>query len=238
MGHSRPGALDRADREALASRGWLSAQPPALREAVLDACVTRRVAKGETVFDEGSEPGGLYGLAEGWLDVVLAPGGAPPSLVHVASRGWWFGDAALLTRTPRRGTHVARTDCRMAYLPPSTVVALEAAGFDPYRAIAHITVGVVDHSFAVHAAFRIRSPLQRTARMLQILLGSGLHYAAGAALDPPAIPISQEEFAEIANLSRNAAGDALRTLSEAGALHLGFRAIELLDPGILERHRG
>ncbi len=236
MGRSKPSALDRAEREALAGRGWLSGQPARLREAVLDACVPRTVAKGRTVFDVGAEPGGLYGLAQGWLDVFIAPGGAPPTLVHVAGPGWWFGDSALLTRTPRRGTHAARADCRLAYLSPEAALALEAEGLGAWRAVAHITVGVVDHAFAVQAALRIRAPLQRTARMLQILIGPGLPFSAGAPLDPPAIPISQEDFAEIANLSRNAAGDALRALSEAGALRLGFREIALLDPAILARH--
>ncbi|MAC78208.1 MAG: hypothetical protein CML66_09105 [Rhodobacteraceae bacterium] len=50
-----------------------------------------------------------------------------------------------------------------------------------------------------------------------------------AALDPRVLPISQGEFAEIADLSRNAAGDALRALAQAGVIRLGHREIEVLD---------
>lgn len=62
--------------------------------------------------------------------------------------------------------------------------------------------------------------------------------AAGGRPGPPAVPISREEFAEIANLSRSAPGDALRALSEAGAERPRFRAIERLAPQILEGRRG
>ena len=80
--------------------------------------------------------GGLYGLVDGWLDILIAPGSLQPTLVHVATTGWWFGDSALLTQTPRRGAHIARTGCRLAVLPGDAVERLERQGFDPWRRIA------------------------------------------------------------------------------------------------------
>ena len=205
--------LTAEDRRKLEGRGWLYRQPEVLRAAVLNACVVMELDRGESAMHLGGEDGGLYGLIDGWLDVLISPGAMEPTLVHVATTGWWFGDSALITQTPKRGAHVARTPCRIAHLPAEAAERLDREGFDIWRSIAFISVGVIDHGFAVIAANRCLHPLERSKLILRALLGEGLTFGVGAPLDPPVLPISQAEFAEIANLSRNAAGDALRDLA-------------------------
>lgn len=229
MGNSRNIGLRAPDRHQLSSRGWLYGQPQVFRDAILDECVLMELGQGESAMHLGERSGGLYGLIDGWLDVLISPGTLEPTLVHVAATGWWFGDSALLTGTPKRGAHIARTPCRIAHLPAEAAERLERDGLDVWRSIAFITVGVVDHCFAALAANRHHQPLDRATLTLRILLGEGLHFAAGARLDPPILPISQAEFAEIANLSRNAAGDVLRQLAQKGVIRLGYREIEVLD---------
>ncbi|MDS9467908.1 Crp/Fnr family transcriptional regulator [Paracoccus sp. MBLB3053] len=233
MGNSKNIALTQSDRRTLRGRGWLHGRPLPFADAVLDNCMLLGMERGDSAMHLGDESGGLYGLIEGWLDVLISPGALDPTLVHVATTGWWFGDSALLTQSPKRGAHIARTPCRIAYLPAEAAGRLDRAGFEAWRNIAHISVGVIDHAFAVIAANRTQQPIQRAALTLRILLGEGLHFAAGAALDPPVLPISQTEFAEIANLSRNAAGDALRHLAHSGAIRLGYRGIEIVDTAML-----
>ncbi|MBR9839141.1 MAG: winged helix-turn-helix domain-containing protein [Rhodobacteraceae bacterium] len=106
-------------------------------------------------------------------------------------------------------------------------------GLDIWRSIAFISVGVIDHVFAALAANRCHQPLGRSKLSLRILLGTGLPFGAGAPLDPPVLPISQVEFAEIANLSRKAAGYALRELAQMGAIRLVYREVEVLEPSAL-----
>lgn len=233
MGVSKNIDLTPSDRSKLGERGWLSRQPEAFRNIVLDNCVVMELDQGESAMHLGSEAGGLYGLIDGWLDVLISPGTLEPTLVHVATTGWWFGDSALLTQTPKRGAHVARTPCRTVHLPADAAERLDREGVDIWRRIAFVSVGVIDHCFAVIAANRHHRPLDRARLTLRILLGDGLPFAAGALLEPPVLPISQTEFAEIANLSRNAAGDALRQLAQSGAIRLGYREIEVLKPGEL-----
>lgn len=233
MGISKNIDLTVEDRRKLEGRGWLYCQPEALRAAVLDACVVMDLDRGESAMHLGGEDGGLYGLIDGWLDVFISPGAMEPTLVHVGTTGWWFGDSALLTQTPKRGAHVARTPCRIAHLPAEAAERMAREGLDIWRSIAFISVGVIDHAFAVLAANRSHQPVERSKLTLRILLGAGLPFGAGAPIDPPVLPISQVEFAEIANLSRNAAGDALRELAQIGAIRLGYREIEVLEPSAL-----
>ncbi|PJN94824.1 hypothetical protein CNY89_12190 [Amaricoccus sp. HAR-UPW-R2A-40] len=233
MGGSKNIGLTAPDRQRLGGRGWLSRQPEAFRDAILDECVAMDLEPGESAMRLGDRAGNLFGLVDGWLDVLISPETLDPTLVHVATTGWWFGDSALLTGTPKRGAHVARTPCRIAHLPAEAVSRLDREGLDLWRRVAHISVGVIDHAFAVIAASRHHQPLERAVLTLRFLLGDGLPFATGAPLDPPVLPISQTEFAEIANLSRNAAGDALRQLARSGAIRLGYREIELLDAAML-----
>lgn len=234
MGDSRNNGLTDTDRTKLRGRGWLFRQPAPFQNAILDRCVKMELVQGESAIHLGDVSDGLYGLIDGWLDVLISPGALDPTLVHVATTGWWFGDSALLTQTPKRGAHVARTDCTIAHLPVEAANRLDHAGHDVWRRIAHISVGVIDHAFALIAANRCHRPIERAATTLRILLGDGLPFAAGAALDP-VLPISQTEFAEIANLSRNAAGDALRVLAQAGAIRLAYREIEIQDLALLQQ---
>jgi CRP/FNR family cyclic AMP-dependent transcriptional regulator len=235
MGDLKNNGLSASDRNSLAGRGWLFRQPERFRNAVLDNCVLAELSQGESAIHLGDESDGLYCLIDGWFDVLISPGPLDPTLVHVATTGWWFGDSALLTQTPKRGAHLARTHCRVAHLSAEAAYHLDRAGHDIWRRIAHISVGVVDHAFAVIAANRSHHPSERSVLTLRILLGDGLPFATGAPLDPPVLPISQTEFAEIANLSRNAAGDALRSLAEKGAIRLGYREIEIIDIAMLQR---
>lgn len=234
MGISKNIDLTAQDRRKLEGRGWLHLQPETIRAAVLDACKVIDLDRGEGAMHLGSEGGGLYGLIDGWLDVLISPGAMEPTLVHVATTGWWFGDSALLTQSPKRGAHVARTACRIAYLPEEAAEFMAREGLDIWRSIAFISVGVIDHAFLVIAANRSHHPLDRTKLALRILLGDGLPFAAGAPLSPQVLPISQAEFAEIANLSRNASGDALRELAQMGVIRLGYREIEVLDRKALD----
>jgi len=109
MGASKNISLTQAVRRRLAGRGWLFRQPEAFRALILDNCLPITLEPGESAIHLGDEPGGLYGLIEGWLDVLISPGALEPMLVPVATTGWWFGDSALLTQSPKRGAHVART---------------------------------------------------------------------------------------------------------------------------------
>lgn len=238
MGISKNYDLTTNDRFRLEERGWLYGQPEEIRNAVLDSSVVMELERGESAIHLGGEDGGLFGLIEGWLDVLISPGSMEPTLVHVATTGWWFGDSALLTHTPKRGAHVARTRCRIAHLPAEAAERIARDGFDIWRSIAYISVGVIDHTLAVIAANRCHDPLERTKLTLCILLGEGLPFASGAPIEQPVLPISQSEFAEIANLSRNSAGDALRELAQMGAIHLGYREIKVLDLKALSSNYG
>jgi CRP/FNR family transcriptional regulator, cyclic AMP receptor protein len=63
---------------------------------------------GQVVFTQGDEAEQMYVVVDGTIDITV--GGVP---VGTAERGQTFGEMALIDRSRRSGTAVAKTDCRV-----------------------------------------------------------------------------------------------------------------------------
>jgi CRP/FNR family cyclic AMP-dependent transcriptional regulator len=72
-----------------------------------------RLKKGELLYDVGDDATGLFGVAEGHVEVHVPRAGVEATLSFVGGPGFWLGDIAALTGHPRRVGIVARTDCRL-----------------------------------------------------------------------------------------------------------------------------
>ena len=131
--------------------GWLAGQPVAFRDALLEAGDVRVMSPGSSIYGLGDPPGGLYGLVEGLVDVLIAPGAWTPMLVHVATPGWWVGEAALITQTRRRADLTARTEICVMHIPPSRIERIAADDPLTWRRLAEITVQHLDTALSLAA---------------------------------------------------------------------------------------
>ena len=105
--------------------GWLADRPKPFQDAWLEICEPRTLAPGERVFSLADPTAGIFGVVDGFADVMIAPGFQPAILVHIARPGWWLGDAAALNTTPHRGEVTARTEMRVLYAPLLSIEALQ-----------------------------------------------------------------------------------------------------------------
>jgi CRP/FNR family transcriptional regulator, cyclic AMP receptor protein len=71
-----------------------------------DEAVTYKA--GQVVFNQGDEAEEMYVVLQGAIDITV--GGKP---VGTAEPGETFGEMALIDRSRRSGTAVAKTDCRV-----------------------------------------------------------------------------------------------------------------------------
>lgn len=209
----------------LTSKGWLSRQDAAFQRALLEGAVLRELSPGEAAYDLAADADGFYGLADGFLDVLIGPSAATPTLAHVARPGWWFGEAALINRSPRRGHITARTGCTLLFFPEHLIASLLRHDIEAWRRIAGITVDQLDLALTLAAGYTTRDVDLRVCSALCRLFDPG---------DPElVIPISQAEFAEVAGLSRNAAAPVLNTLQDAGLIEIGYRKLRVIDVDLL-----
>ena len=137
--------------EFLSEHGWLSFTPPEFRDKVLRRVVLHKFGKGQTVYRAGDEPGGLWAIVEGAVEISGASPGAVPHLIHFGVPGFWVGEAPLIygirrivtvtvvrpSKLVRSPASMARSTCVVSRMrvsgrrngtPPhrSTIVSLEA----------------------------------------------------------------------------------------------------------------
>ena len=198
------------ESEAVLSRvGWLAAQSPDFRERVLEACDFRRIPAGTAIYALGDAPGGLYGLAAGLVDVLIAPGPFTPMLAHIAMPGWWVGEAALVTQTRRRAELTARTEVDLMHIPDSRIEGIAADDPSTWRRL-----GRADRRRLFEMALSLAGCLL-ASRDLRLRLLVTLHRLVAHAAHANRVielPVSQRELGELTALSRNKIGRLLAQL--------------------------
>ncbi|MCB1489162.1 MAG: Crp/Fnr family transcriptional regulator [Bauldia sp.] len=219
------------DPEAvMAGAGWLSGQPPEFRRRVIELAKLRHFEAGERVCEAGDPPGDLYGLVEGELTVHIAPDDIAPLMVHIAQPGWWMGEAALMTRTPRRVSMTARRPSWLLCLGPEAIGRMAAEDPETWRRLAHITVSHLDHALGTIATLTATDPRIRVAVALRRVIGLADGLPSSAVVD-----LSQEELGELARLTRNALRPVLVDFERRGLIRRSYRRIEIPDVDALVR---
>jgi CRP/FNR family cyclic AMP-dependent transcriptional regulator len=219
-----------AARKIAVSQGWLSLTPPPFHNAVLQRCRLQSCKAGQTLYRVGDPPGGMYGLISGGLGVTVAPGERGPYFGHLARPGTWFGEAAAMTRQPRRVGLTATRDAELLHLPLSKID--EIVGEDPsaWRMFALVTLGHLDMAIGACDDLMMRDHVKRCVAVL-LRLGGCRHISAPAALID--IDLSQDDIATLANVARTTAGTVLRSLEKAGQIEQSYRRIRILAPDAL-----
>jgi CRP-like cAMP-binding protein len=193
--------------------GWLAGQPEPFRRAWLEVCELRTVPRGIHLYSLDDPPGGVYGLAEGFADVLMASGYQSPFLGHIARPGWWVGEAAAVTGSPRRVEIRARTAIQVCYVSLQDIEELESRFPRLWRSLAQMTVTHLDNALMLASCLVKGDARTKIASTLIRLAGPDMCEDTEIS-----IPCSQHELGEMAGLSRNSAGPALRGLERDGLI--------------------
>ncbi|WP_198654793.1 Crp/Fnr family transcriptional regulator [Albibacillus kandeliae] len=223
MSRGEPGAI-------FHRRGWLAAQPEPFRNAWMEISELRSVSRGDRLYSLGDPPGGVYGIAEGFADVMTASGYEPPVLAHIARPGWWVGEAAAVTGSPRRVEIRARTDLRVCYVSLRRLEELEEVFPIIWRLLAQMTVLHLDNALMYAASLLKGDARTKLVSTLVRLAGPEMLYEADIS-----IPCSQQDLGEMSGLSRNSIGPAFRALEGDGLIRRGAYGSITYNPIQLSR---
>ena len=217
-------------REDVLNQGWLGHTPLPFRRAVLDRCLLEQFKAGTQIYAVGDEPGGMFGLVKGGLGVSIAPGERGPYIAHFAMPGTWFGEAAAITRQPRRVGLIATRDSELLHLPLHAID--EIVGRDPsaWRFLALVTIAHLDMAIGGSDDLMIRDHVQRFVAVLLRIGNCRRVNPQGREIE---IDINHEDLAFMANVARTTAGSILRKLEADGHLALSYRRIRILAPDAL-----
>ena len=222
--------LDVAQKIAV-ENGWLSFTPPSFQQAVLQRCLLQRYKAGQAIYNLGDPPGGMFGLVSGAVGVSVAPGERGPYLAHLALPGTWFGEAAAMTRQPRRVGLTATRKAALLHLPLSKVD--EIVDHDPaaWRMFALVTLGHLDTAMGACDDLMQRDHVARCVAVLLRL--AGCRRASATPSPVSEIDLSQDGIATLANVARATAGAVLRNLENEGHIERAYRRIRILAPDAL-----
>ena len=184
--------------------GWLSFTPPSFQQAVLQRCLLQCYKAGETIYNLGDPPGGMFGLVSGAVGVSVAPGERGPYFGHLARPGTWFGEAAAMTRQPRRIGLTATRKAMFLHLPLAKID--EIVGGDPaaWRLFALVTLGHLDTAMGACDDLMQRDHVARCVAVLLRL--AGCRRATSKPSPVSEIDLSQDDIATLANVARTTAG--------------------------------
>lgn len=212
--------------------GWLSRQPRAFQDEMLALSELRHFAAGATIYSIGDVALDIWGLVEGELSVFMAPEASAPFLVHVAKPGWWVGDTALISETPRRAELMTREESWLLRLSKQSIYQLAKTDPETWRRLALNSIGHLDHALSIIAGLTDRDSRARVAIALRRLANiSDKNSPRSATLN-----VSHAELGEMVHLTRNALAPILKELESLGLISQRYRAIEIPDISALDRY--
>lgn len=211
--------------------GWLSQLPADVRDAVLAICRTRRFSAGAAIYNAGDPTGGVHGLAFGVVAMVYPDPTADMTLMHLAQPGMWFGEVSFVNDAPRRVSAIARTDVVTFYTPLPALRALLEAQPTWWRHLAQIST--MNMAFAIAGAEDLMLRDNNRRCIATLLRLCGCRTADPDTALAGAAPVTQDELASMANMSRNKAGEVLRDLEERGLITLGYRTVTIRQGAVL-----
>jgi CRP/FNR family cyclic AMP-dependent transcriptional regulator len=205
---------------------WLAQTPPKFQDQLLSRADLLRLKKGDLVYEVGDDATGLFGVAEGHVEVHAPRAGVDATLSFVGGPGFWFGDIAAFTGQPRRVGIVARTDCRLLRVPRAQIVRLAETDPEVWRSFALLLARNYAKAMGIIHALKQSDPARRVAAMLAVLVEDN---AAGVTI----APASQWDIGELAHLGRSKVNASLKALESRGLIRRRYRSIEVIDaPGL------
>jgi CRP-like cAMP-binding protein len=211
---------------------WLTSLEPDVRRMILRGLVVRHLADGDAVYRAADPPDGIYGVISGQARIASHASNGKLLLNLVVAPGDWFGEIAVLDNKPRFHDVFVRGRTRIAHLPQVETARLLQTEVAFVRALA--VLACRHHRGAMNFALRaLTRPV--AARLAYALLSIVRHRESGGGslTGPMALPLRQEDLANIVGMSRQTVAPLLRRLQEKGVVSLGYGSITVLDRNAL-----
>jgi CRP-like cAMP-binding protein len=210
--------MNSGDLSILAQTGWLASQPADFRAWASRAGRWRSFEQGQTLYQHGDPPDGLYGLASGILEIQVPLNADEQITIHRAEPGFWIGESALLARTSRSITVVAAVKSRVFFIPASAMRAILEERPEYWYSFFELSHINATRAVATLAEVFSRSPQERLARMLLRLADADGRVNA-----------TQEDLSRLIGMTRSSLRRILGDLIETGAVETGYRSLRVVD---------
>jgi CRP-like cAMP-binding protein len=211
--------MDSAEaQKLLSSLGWLARTPADFRKILLNRSTFQRYGDGDTLFNLGDPPGGIYGIAAGAVEIEGPTLVGETNVLDIASSGRWLGCEAVFTGADRPFGVRAIRPTEVVHVPLASLEAIVAANPEAWRFFGLLAIESADIASAAAFTLLIRDARKRGIAVLTRL------YDRSKRGD---LAISQERLACLANLSRTSVVSIVGELRNKGVVKSGYRALAL-----------
>lgn len=198
----------------LTTFGWLAHQPKPFQDLLKAAGGWRRYDRRGALYEVGSTPRALYGLAEGSLDIQVPTRSGDMITIHRAEPGFWIGDSALLARVPRLISVFAAPGSHVFYVPADAVREILRNGPEYWRCFYELSHMNVARAIGEYVELVSSPP---AVRLRSLLLRLSSHDGKVLA--------TQSELAALLGVNRSSIQRALDEMVAAGTIRTGYRCI-------------
>jgi CRP-like cAMP-binding protein len=213
------------------SQGWLSSTSLEFQQAILAGCDCRALEAGTPLQVGGEHHGEMIGLARGILELRTTLGPADTAIMHFAHPVFWLGFVPTLFKQSRRAAASARTKAWLVRVPETTLRRTLKDNPQWWAFFLRPLLEYGDLTVAIAADLLIRDSERRCAAALLRL--AGRRYAGPRDITPVEVPLTQNELAGAANLSRNSVGTMLQRLEKRGFVEVGYGTMTVRRPAAL-----
>jgi CRP-like cAMP-binding protein len=206
---------------------FLSALTDQERAAFRATGRTRRFGKGEPLFREGDDPGGVVAIVSGRVKISVTGVGGREVVLRFPAAGELVGELAAIAGRPRSATVTA--------VEPVEAITMRATEFQRYVSEHPRVAPLVFERVAVLLAeadrqlvdFATRDVTARlAARLIELAEESGEPHDGGVRIT---LALSQDELGAWAGASREAVARSLHLLRELGWIETRRREINVVN---------
>ncbi|MES2423764.1 MAG: Crp/Fnr family transcriptional regulator [Pseudomonadota bacterium] len=210
--------------EFMADMPWFRALPAEAQRRVRSDSYETAHSRGEMFARSGEAVHSWLGVIEGLVKIQAVQRDGKVVAFTGVPAGSWFGEGSVIRRDARRYDVVTMRPTRLVHVPSPTFRWL----LDVSLEFNHFIIGHLNERLAQNMSLveidRLNHPEAQLARVIHNLLNPVLYPNFG-----PFLPISQEEFGELAGLSRQRTNAAIKNLEKAGVLRVEYGGVFVED---------
>jgi CRP-like cAMP-binding protein len=209
--------------DLMTTHGWLSRRPMRFREEIVRRSRLKSYTTGESLYNAGDGPAGMYGLISGQMLIRVPPA---DTIISIVKPGQWVGDATCFMQQTRWVSMTAGSALHVLHLPQTH--------FDEMIRDAencrHFAINTAESlAEAITVVANLTQPDSEVRVAQRLLTFMGVHAEARM----PALAVSQADLATMCGLSRQTLSKVLAGLVARGIIALHYRRIEIIDPAAL-----
>jgi CRP-like cAMP-binding protein len=214
------------------NEGWFGQAPEEFQDALLGRCVWRTYAAGQAIYRTSDPHCDLYGVVDGTVDIFSRFGIGDNPLLHLLHEGAWFGYGGVASGASPRLSVFARVETVLAVVPLRAVYEVLESRPEWWRIFALANLEALGVTLAAYADMLIPEKERRCACGLLRL--TGLLPPRRSRPEGAEVTVTQQELADLVNVSRTTLLQILRRFEGAELIEQGYRSVRVLKPAELE----